>query len=66
MGRLRAADAANIDAHRGVKRGMAGRREGGVVEVGKREAAKQTWGFSLSLLPRFDVPSAKAVLVPIW
>jgi hypothetical protein len=52
-----------------VKRGMAGGRAGGKVvsrRLGKREAAKQTWGFGLSSLPRLDVPSAKAVLVPIW
>jgi hypothetical protein len=41
----------------------AGVREGGVVGVGGR---KHPESFSFSLLPRFDVPSAKAVLVPIW
>jgi hypothetical protein len=52
-----------------VKRGMAGGRAGGRVSrrLGKRlERAKQTWGFGLTSLPRSDVPSAKAVLVPIW
>jgi hypothetical protein len=52
-----------------VKRGVAGGRAGGRVvsrRLGKREAAKQTWGFGLSSLLRFDMPSAKAVPVPIW
>jgi hypothetical protein len=60
MGRLGAADAASVDAHRGVKRGMAGGR------VVSWSWGRETWGFGLSSLPRFDVPSAKAVLVPIW
>jgi hypothetical protein len=48
--------------------GMAGGQVGGqegVAEVGE-ETAKQTWSFGLTSLPRFNVPSAKAVLVPIW
>ncbi|KAJ7328848.1 hypothetical protein DFH08DRAFT_815610 [Mycena albidolilacea] len=61
---------ASVDVHDGVVRqeGMAGGRAGdGVAEVGNREAAKQkAWDFGLSSLPRLDVPSAKAVLIPIW
>jgi hypothetical protein len=50
-----------------VKRGMTGGWEDGVAKVGKREAAKQkAWSFGLSLLPRFNVLSAKVVLIPIW
>ncbi|KAJ7794115.1 hypothetical protein B0H14DRAFT_2622180 [Mycena olivaceomarginata] len=43
-------DAASVDVHRGVKRGMAGGREGGVVEVGEERDSQTNLGLRLEFV----------------